>query len=54
VIRVLQPSVPVAVSDLRFGWWAVHEGGQIIGYVANSGLVREPPSDGPSARDSTS
>ena len=44
VVRILDPGQRVEVGDLRAGWWAVYEAGQLVGYVANSVLQTEAPS----------
>ncbi len=43
VARVLQPGTRLEVADRQGGWWAVYQNGVVVGYVAGSSLVEEPP-----------
>jgi len=42
VVRVLAPNVRIQVADMRGGWWALYDGGAVVGFVANS-LLRPAP-----------
>jgi hypothetical protein len=43
VVQVLPPGRAVEVREMRQGWWALHAGGAVVGYVANSVLTTDPP-----------
>jgi rRNA maturation protein Nop10 len=43
VVRVLPPGQAVDVREMRQGWWALHAGGTVVGYIANSLLTTNPP-----------
>jgi DNA-directed RNA polymerase subunit RPC12/RpoP len=43
VVRVLPPGRAVEVREMRQGWWELHAGGGVVGYVANSVLTATPP-----------
>ncbi len=43
VVRVLRPGSAVQVADRQMGWWELHMGGRVIGYVAGSVLGDQPP-----------
>ncbi len=42
-LRVLGPGQRVEVGTFVRGWWEVFIDGELVGYVANSLLLREPP-----------
>lgn len=46
VIRILNPGERVDVADLQRGWWAVYRGGEMLGYVARSLIIEQPPDSG--------
>jgi|GEM_PF-2608179 len=43
VVQVLDPGLRVEVGTFNEGFWEVFLDGQLLGYVANSLLLREPP-----------
>ena len=43
VVQVLPPGRAVEVREMRQGWWELHAGGVVVGYVANSVLTTDPP-----------
>lgn len=42
-VHVLNPGQRIEVGTYTRGWWEVFVDGQLLGYVANSLLLREPP-----------
>jgi len=47
ILRVLTPGQRVEVADLAHGWWAVYLQGEMIGFVANSLILDQPPGSEP-------
>jgi hypothetical protein len=47
VVRILEPGLPIQVSDRQEGWWAAYLEGRLIGYVAGALLSDQPPADVP-------
>jgi RNA polymerase subunit RPABC4/transcription elongation factor Spt4 len=47
ILRVLTPGQEVQVADLAQGWWAVYLEGEMIGFVARSLILDQPPGSEP-------
>jgi hypothetical protein len=43
VVQVLPPGRAIEVREMRQGWWELHAGGVVVGYVANSVLTTDRP-----------
>jgi hypothetical protein len=43
IVRVLNPGEQVEVADLVGGWWVVFVDGEMVGFVARSLILDQPP-----------